>query len=207
MENRLKSYIGSRPKVKRIIHSLMMHPVKMRPRLWLRILSFLYIKRGQGSVIYRNSRLDITPFNRFEIGKRSVVESYCVINNAVGDLYIGDDTRIGIGSVLIGPVTIGRKVMIAQNVTISGLNHNYADTNLPIADQGVSVGIIEISDDVWIGANCVITKGVRIGKHVVIAASSVVTGDIPDNCVVGGIPAKIIKQYLTNEGCWKRIQW
>ena len=206
MENRLKSYIGSRPKVKRIIHSLLMHPVKMRPRLWLRLFSFLYIKRGRGSVIYRNSRLDITPFNRFAIGKRSVIESYCVINNAVGNLCIGNDTRVGIGSVLIGPVTIGSKVMIAQNVTISGLNHNYSDTTTPIADQGVSVGTIEISDDVWIGANCVITQGVNIGKHVVVAASSVVTEDIPDNCVVGGIPAKILKQYITDEGYWKRIQ-
>jgi acetyltransferase-like isoleucine patch superfamily enzyme len=170
------------------------------------MLSFVYIKRGRGSVIYHNSRKDIIPFRHFELGKQSVIESYCVVNNAVGDIFIGDNSRIGIGSTLIGPVKIGSKVMIAQNVTISGLNHNYSDVSLPIADQGINVKNIEISDDVWIGANCVITSGVKIGKHVVVAASSVVTKDVPDYCVVGGIPAKILKRYHPTELCWERVE-
>ena len=62
---------------------------------------------------------------------------------------------------------------------------------------------VTIGNDVWIGANCTILPGVTIGNNVVVAAGAVVTKDVPDNCVVGGVPAKIIKEMetilLTNE--------
>ena len=53
---------------------------------------------------------------------------------------------------------------------------------------------VTIGNDVWIGANCTILPGVNIGNNVVIAAGAVVTKDVPDNCVVGGVPAKVIKE-------------
>ena len=138
--------------------------------------------------------MDTPPYRRFWLGRKSVVESYCCINNAVGDVTIGDYTRIGIHCTVIGPVCIGNNVNLAQGITVTALNHNFKDTTRRIDEQGISTKPVVISDDVWIGANAVILPGVTIGRHVVVAAGAVVTKDVPDNCVVGGVPAKVIKQ-------------
>jgi acetyltransferase-like isoleucine patch superfamily enzyme len=112
----------------------------------------------------------------------------------VGDVIIGDHTRIGIHCTVIGPVTIGSHVNLAQGITVTALNHNFVETDKRIDEQGISTKQVTISDDVWIGANAVILPGVTIGRHAVVAAGAVVTKDVPDNCVVGGVPATIIKK-------------
>lgn len=198
----IKAKTRSNPKVKRIVLNMVMHPVRVRPRFMIRLFMPLYIKRGKGSVIYRSVRRDIVPFNTFSLGRRSVVEDFATINNAVGDVIVGSRTRIGLGNTVIGPVTIGDDVQIAQNVTISGMNHNYSDINRIIDDQGVTTSPITIADDVWIGANSVVTMGVTIGRHSVVAACSVVTSDVPPLCVVAGNPARIVKRYDTKTGEW-----
>lgn len=138
--------------------------------------------------------MDTPPYRRFAIGRKSVVESYSCINNAVGDVIIGDHTRVGLHNTIIGPVTIGSHVNLAQNIVVTALNHNFADPSLPIDAQGVSTNPVVIADDVWVGANAVILPGVTIGRHAVVAAGAVVTKDVPENCVVAGVPAKIISR-------------
>jgi acetyltransferase-like isoleucine patch superfamily enzyme len=123
-----------------------------------------------------------------------VIESYSCINNAVGDVTMGDNTRIGIHCTIIGPVCIGNNVNLAQGITVTALNHNFADTSRRIDEQGISTNPVVIGDDVWIGANAVILPGVTIGRHVVVAAGAVVTKDVPSYCVVAGVPAKVIKE-------------
>ena len=152
-----------------------------------------YQHRGRGSKIYPSVRMDTPPYRRFWLGKRSVVESYCCVNNAVGDVIIGDNSRIGIHSTIIGPVCIGNHVHLAQGITVTALNHNFADPDRRIDAQGISTQPVVIGDDVWIGANAVILPGVTIGRHCVVAAGAVVTKDVPDNTMVGGVPAKVIK--------------
>ena len=140
--------------------------------------------------------MDTPPYRRFALGRHSVVESFCCINNAVGDVMIGDYTRVGLHNTIIGPVTIGSHVNLAQGITVTALNHNFSETDKRIDEQGVSTGQVVIGDDVWIGANAVVLPNVSIGRHCVIAAGAVVTKDVPDGCVVAGIPAKIIKRLL-----------
>lgn len=202
---KLAERIRQTPRLKKNVLHLMMHPVKTRPRFWLRCLQFLYMKKGKRSVIYRSVRKDIVPFNIFSMGDYSVIEDYAVINNAVGDIVIGNHTRIGLGNTIIGPVTIGDKVNLAQNVVISGLNHNFEDINKPIGEQGVSTKLIIIEDDVWIGANTIILAGVKIGEHVVIGAGSVVIKDIPSYSVVLGNPARVVKQYDVEKDQWIKM--
>jgi acetyltransferase-like isoleucine patch superfamily enzyme len=137
--------------------------------------------------------MDTPPYNTFSLGKKSVVESFACINNAVGDVVIGDYTRIGLHNTIIGPVSIGNHVNLAQSVTVSALNHNFSDTTKRIDEQGINTSQIVIEDDVWVGANAVILAGVKIGSHSVIAAGAVVTRDVPANTLVGGVPAKVIK--------------
>lgn len=199
---KLKEKIKQNPRLKQKLLFLLVHPVKTRPRRWLRSFQFTYLQRGKDSVIYRNVRKDLVPFNRFSLGQKSVVESFSTLNNMVGDIMIGDYTRIGLSNTVIGPVTIGNHTNIAQNVTISGLNHIFEDVTKTIAEQGVSTSPICIGDDVWIGANAVILAGVEIGKHSVIAAGSIVARSVPPYSVCAGNPAKIIKQYDFEKKEW-----
>jgi acetyltransferase-like isoleucine patch superfamily enzyme len=85
-------------------------------------------------------------------------------------------------------------VNLAQGITVTALNHNFKDAEKRIDEQGVSTTPVTIGDDVWIGANAIILPGVHIGQHCVIAAGAVVTKDVPDHSLVGGVPAKIMKQ-------------
>ena len=163
------------------------------------------MKRSKGSVIYRSVRKDIFPWQPFSLGRQSVIEDFSTIANAVGGIIIGDRTRIGLGNTVIGPVLIGNDVNLAQNIVLSGLNHNYKDISQTIKAQGVSTSTICIEDDVWIGANSAVLAGVVIGRHSVIGAGSVVTRDIPPYSVALGNPAKVIRMYDPKTGEWVKI--
>lgn len=184
------------PRLKRLMDWLIMNPIQTRPRWYVRLLAPFYQHRGRGSVIHCSVRMDTPPYRRFSIGRKSVIESFSCINNAVGDVSIGDYTRVGLHNTIIGPVTIGNHVNLAQGITVTALNHNYLNTSQRIDQQGVSTNPVVISDDVWIGANAVVLPGVHIGSHVVVAAGAVVTSDVPDGCVVAGVPAVIKKKLL-----------
>lgn len=190
----IREGLKSSPKLKRFLDYLIMNQRDARPRWYIRLLAPLYQHRGRGSKIYHSVRMDTPPYRKFSLGKRSVIESYACINNAVGDVVIGEHTRIGLHCTVIGPVTIGSHVNLAQGIVTTALNHNFEDTSLRIDEQGVSTKPVVIGDDVWIGANAVILPGVTIGNHVVVAAGAVVTKDVPDNCIVAGVPAKILKK-------------
>ena len=137
--------------------------------------------------------MDTPPYRKFSLGDYSVIESFACINNAVGDVMIGDHTRIGLHNTIIGPVEIGSHVNLAQGITVTALNHNFDNTEKRIDEQGVSTNPVTIEDDVWIGANAVILPGVTIGNHCVVAAGAVVTKDVPPHSLVAGVPAKVIK--------------
>ena len=191
--NAIREMLKSNGGIKRMVDLLIMNQRLTRPRWYVRLLAPLYQHRAFSAKIYSSVRMDTPPYRRFSIGKRSVVESFSCINNAVGDVVIGDYTRIGLHCTVIGPVTIGNHVNLAQGITVSALNHNFEDTRLRIDEQGVNTSEIIIDDDVWIGANAVITAGVHIGRHSVVAAGAVVTKDVPEYSVVGGVPAKVIR--------------
>ena len=182
------------PKLKRFIDWVIMNQVETRPRWFIRLLAPLYQHRGKHSVIHRSARMDTPPYRIFSLGDYSVVESFACINNAVGDVVIGDHTRIGLHNTIIGPVEIGSHVNLAQGITVTALNHNFSNTDKRIDEQGVSTTPVTIEDDVWVGANAVILPGVTIGEHCVVAAGAVVTKDVPPHSLVAGVPAKVIKQ-------------
>ena len=189
----IRQRLKDSPQLKRLIDFLIMNQRDARPRWYIRLMTPLYQHRGRGSKIYHSVRMDTPPYRRFSLGRHSVVESFCCINNAVGDVVIGDHTRIGIHNTVIGPVTIGSHVNLAQGITVTALNHNYKETGKRIDQQGVSTNPVVIGDDVWIGANAVILPGVTLGNHCVIAAGAVVPKDVPPHSLVAGVPAKIIK--------------
>jgi acetyltransferase-like isoleucine patch superfamily enzyme len=177
-----------------------------RPRLWVTwfVNPFVH-KRGTGSKVGR-ARMDVLPFNKFELGSKSTIEDFCTINNGVGDVIIGDNTLIGMSNVLIGPISIGNNVIFAQNIVASGLNHEYRDVKTPIGLQKTIVSQITVEDDCWIAANAVLTAGVTIGKHSVVAAGAVVTKSIAPYSIAAGNPAKVIKRYDFDTKEWVSVK-
>lgn len=109
------------------------------------------------------------------------------------NIEVGDYSEIGTRAMIQGNVTIGNNVIMGPDIKIYARNHKFDRLDIPIQYQGKNYYKTSIGNDVWIGANAIITAGCKIGDHVIIGAGAVVTSDIPDYAIVGGVPAKIIK--------------
>jgi acetyltransferase-like isoleucine patch superfamily enzyme len=114
---------------------------------------------------------------------------------------IGRNSLIGEYNVLRGQggITIGDRVYTAPLVQLLAVNHVYSDPTTPMIDQGITAEGIVVEDDVWIGAGAIITDGVHIGRGAVVAAGAVVTQDVPAYTVVGGVPARILKDIRATD--------
>ena len=127
----------------------------------------------------------------------------------VENLSVGDGTSIPKGSVIYctdAPLTIGRKVVFGPRPTIITGDHRIDIIGKHIIDVTVEEKLpendmpVQIEDGVWLGANVTILKGVTIGRGSVVAAGAVVTRSCPPYSIIGGVPAKIIRARLTDEG-------
>ena len=119
-------------------------------------------------------------------------------------VYIGGGNRIAVGErsslgkrfrVYGTDLTVGRDVMIANDVMILGGGHKFDDLSRPMVEQG-SIGItsLDIADNVWIGARVsILAKNIRIGSGAIVGTGAVVVRDVPENAIVGGNPARIIR--------------
>jgi carbonic anhydrase/acetyltransferase-like protein (isoleucine patch superfamily) len=112
-------------------------------------------------------------------------------------LAIGDRCVIGRGSHIVAheSIAIGDDVWTGPYVYITDQNHGYEDTGAPIGRQFPVNRPVSIGAGSWLGAGAIILPGASIGRNVVVAAGSVVRGDIPDRCMVAGVPAKIVREH------------
>lgn len=117
---------------------------------------------------------------------------------------IGDRCVIGRGSGIVGhwQIDIGDDVWTGHHVYITDQNHGYEDLTIPIGRQAQEVEPVRIGSGSWLGHGSVVLPGVTIGEHVVVAANSVVTKDLPDRCVAAGSPARVVRQFVDGE--WVR---
>jgi len=203
----IKEKLRRNPRMKQFLLILISSKKNPKPRFWVKkLLNPFFHKKGKGSLIrYRRSRIDVFPWYQFNVGANSIIEDFTVINNGAGDVIIGDNARIGIGSVVIGPVQIGNKVGLGQHVFISGFNHGFQDVTIDSNEQELEKKPVFIDDESHIGSNSVILAGVHIGKKVQVGAGSVVTKDIPDLSLAVGNPARVIKQYDVEKGEWIKV--
>jgi acetyltransferase-like isoleucine patch superfamily enzyme len=117
-------------------------------------------------------------------------------------LRIGDRCVIGRGSNIIAhhSLEIGDDVFTGPYVYITDQNHSYADTEVPVGRQWPVNSSVVIGAGTWLGTGAVILPGAAIGRNVVVAAGAVVRGNVPDYAVVGGVPAKVIREYVAGSG-------
>ena len=136
--------------------------------------------------------------SRIVVGAQSMIDSFVKIKPAggIGDLIIGTNVSINSGTVIYtgNGITIGNDVAIAANCTLAPVNHEYKSRQQLIRKQGFkpSKGGIVIEDDVWIGANCVLLDAAYLRRGCVIAAGSIVRGEVPAYSINGGNPLRII---------------
>ena len=158
------------------------------------------IKLGHGVYIDEGVYLHACP-KGIEIGSGTIVMHGAVLhvynfrNMSQSGIKIGKDSLIGEYSVIRGQggVQIGDRVYTSPFTQIIAVNHVFDNPDRPFVEQGITAEGIVIEDDVWLGAGAVITDGVRVGRGAVVAAGAVVTKDVSPHTVVGGVPAKLIK--------------
>lgn len=188
----------------------------LRQKTW----PWLFQKCGKGVVFGRG--VTIRHPSRIKLGDRVMIDDHCVLDakggHAVG-LEVGEATVIGRNTILsckggritVGDQTnisvnctflsessleVGRKVLVAGHCyVIAGGNHGIERVDIPIIDQPLMhKGGVVIEDHAWIGAHATVLDGVRIGRDAVVAAGAVVNRSVPAFVVVGGVPAKLIRE-------------
>ena len=139
-----------------------------------------------------------------EIGSKNMVARNVQLAAKGGRIKMG--TNVGIGSNCVihagktNEIQIGDNVLIAPYVYIGGTRYHFDRLDIPIDEQGPAPqGGVKIGDDVWIGAGTTIVDGIKIGSHAIIGAGAVVTRDVPEYAIVGGVPAKILSSRCTTK--------
>lgn len=133
--------------------------------------------------------------NNVSILRNTIIECTGVIRELGEGLIIGDNVGIAQNCFIQvrGKVVIGNDVIFGPNVSIFSENHNFDNPDLPISVQGETRKGVTIEDGVWLGTQVVILDGVKIGKNSIVAAGSIVNKDVAPYTIVGGVPAKLIK--------------
>ena len=115
---------------------------------------------------------------------------------------IGDRCLIGRGSGIVAHefVEIGDDVFTGHHVYVTDANHGYREVDVPIGRQFAPPRPVRIGSGSWLGHGTIVLPGSTIGRHVVVGAGAVVTGELPDFCVAVGNPARVIRRYMTGRG-------
>jgi len=187
--------------------------------VWARILTELVYRRafgqmGHGCLIRRPIMLKNT--GHVDLGNNvlifdgarleTVTERYG--NTFHPRVHIGDGATFqqNFHLTCASEIIIGKKVAVTENVGIFDIWHPFEDINSAIVDQPLRTSPVRIDDETLIGMGAVIQPGVRIGRHCVIGANSVVTSSIPDYCVAVGAPARIVKHYDHDVAAWISVK-
>lgn len=132
-----------------------------------------------------------------EIGPKNMIARNVQICAKGGRIKLGANIGIGSNCVIhsgqMNEIQIGDNVLIAPYVYIGGTRYHFDRLDIPISEQGrAPQGGVTIGDGAWIGAGTTIVDGIRIGSHAIVGAGAVITEDVADYSIVGGVPAKII---------------
>jgi acetyltransferase-like isoleucine patch superfamily enzyme len=163
------------------------------------------IKYGNNLSIDRWCYIDALSSDGIFLGENVSIGKFTTIECTGNLSYLGKGLKVGNNVGLgtrghygcAGGVEIGNDTIIGNYVSFHSENHLYDKFDLPIRKQGVTHQGIKIGNNCWIGAKVTFLDGSSIGEGCVVAAGAVVRGKFPDNMVIGGIPAKIIKSRIS----------
>ena len=148
--------------------------------------------------------LELMREGRLEIGEGTLLErGVWLTAGDAGRIRLGEGVFLNQGVMIAatGLVEIGDHCMLANGCLVTDGNHRFDDPERPITWQGFdSKGPTRIADNVWLGANVVVTSGVSIGARSVIGANSVVTSDIPAGSIAAGAPARVMRSIAFRGG-------
>ncbi|WP_396194520.1 acyltransferase [Flavobacterium sp.] len=180
-----------------------------------------YLKTGKKIFIGKNTK--IINSKNIDFGKSVTIAKHCFLDGFSKEkIVFGDCVKIGAYSTLTstshfskygkglkignnsavgqftefgaaGGIEIGNDVIMGSYVSFHSENHNFSDTEILIREQGVTSKGIKLGNNIWVGAKVTFLDGCVVGNNSVVAAGAVVNGIFPDNVVIGGVPAKIIK--------------
>lgn len=189
-------------------------------RLFMLIRGFLKLRRR----VFVGKKTEFLNKKNIQFGKNVTIDHHCSIDAyASNKICFGDNVRIGSFSSVsstshmskygiglkighnsgigrfaefgaAGGIEIGNDVIMGSYISFHSENHNFEDLTRPIREQGVTSKGIKLGNNIWVGAKVTFLDGCEIGNNSVIAAGAIVKGSFPDNVVIGGIPAKILKQ-------------
>jgi acetyltransferase-like isoleucine patch superfamily enzyme len=176
----------------------------MLNRHYARLLArYALLKLRYGARLQTDGICFVCPKVKFEIGRRATLR--------IGRwAWIGDGTKIRVheGEVSIGAKTvmgqectisayqhiaIGRECIVADRVMLIDFDHGVVEVERPIRLQGIYKRDVQVGHNVWIGYGACILRGVTVGNNSIVGTSTVVTRDVPENAVVGGSPARVIR--------------
>ncbi|MDE6735087.1 MAG: acyltransferase [Desulfovibrio sp.] len=176
--------------------------------LWVALFGWLPTPLGMGlralcwlplfasrTLVRFGTGVSLAGCRNMRFGKGVRVGRHCILTAQDGELELADGAALSPGVHLgadHGRIGIGSCTAIGPGTVVRAANHRFERRDVPIMRQGHAPGTVIIGDDVWIGANCVITPDVRIGRGAVVGAGAVVTRDVEPFCVVGGVPARVI---------------
>ena len=151
---------------------------------------------GRGVRFGQFIKIDCT--RNIKIKKNVTFDHGCELNACGGTLTIEPDCKfnrnVSLNASVAGHISFGKECIVGPGVILRSSNHISSDPNIPIMYQGHDSGCITIGNNVWIGAGAIILPNVKIGDGVVIGAGSVVTKSFAANQVIGGVPAKLLKE-------------
>lgn len=144
--------------------------------------------------IEQGAKLAATDGGHIQLGASTAIDRFATVIVKRGKLHAGSNLYLGVGSVVVvrESITIGKNVLIAEHVTIRDQDHTIGSFGCQ-ERLGFTSSPVVIGDNVWLGAMVTVTQGVIIGNNVVVGANSVVTHDLPDNCVAVGAPARVVR--------------
>jgi acetyltransferase-like isoleucine patch superfamily enzyme len=178
-------------------------------RLLVRLLRRRLTKRRLSSdgIAFIGPRvtLQIGKRGRIELGRWSWLGHGTKIRCHEGLVSIGAKTVLGQDCTISAyqHVSIGRECVIADRVMLIDFDHGVVEVERPIRLQGIYKRDVRVGHNVWIGYGACILRGVTIGDNAIVGTSAVVTKDVPENAVVAGVPARVIRMRETP----RRLRW
>lgn len=150
---------------------------------------------NQGCSIARHTLIRVVDGGSLLLGKDVVIERFCELTASGGKIRIGSSSFLGQGTIIVAKknISIGSDCLIAEQVTIRDQNHRFSAGELS-NQSGFSARDVSIGNNVWIGAKACVLMGVTIGDNSVVGAGSIVVRSFPENSVIAGNPARLIKK-------------